>query len=203
MDKHRFSFVARPYVERDFAVAVLNFGKCPQIALAQLVRQVANSCAWLYGNAHKYGWPQERFYLAGHSAGGHLAAMTLLTNWRQLDSSLPSNLFSAAVLVSGLYDLRPLVPLSFINNDIRLDERSATAVSPALVSPGELPPVLTACGGLESEAFRGQTQQLVNAWKIPASRNLTLSEVNHFETCDALCNPSSPLFSAAFALMQT
>ncbi len=47
--------------------------------------------------------------ISGHSAGGHLAACLLATDWRALDGSLPKDLVIAAYAISGLFDLVPLV----------------------------------------------------------------------------------------------
>ena len=45
--------------------------------------------------------------VSGHSAGGHLAACLLATDWRPL--GLPADLVRAAYAISGLFDLKPLV----------------------------------------------------------------------------------------------
>lgn len=50
--------------------------------------------------------------MSGHSAGGHLAAGMLATEWRALDAALPQDLITAVYSISGLFDLGPLVPTS-------------------------------------------------------------------------------------------
>ena len=70
-----------------------------------------------------------RLVVSGHSAGGHLAACLLATDWRSIDAALPQDLVKAAYAISGLFDLGPLVKTS-VNNALGLDEASARRASP-------------------------------------------------------------------------
>jgi arylformamidase len=83
------------------------------------------------GELAKLGRP---LVMCGHSAGGHLAACLLATDWRALDPLLPENLVTAAYAISGLFDLRPLVPTA-INKPLKLNDASARAVSPLFWNP--------------------------------------------------------------------
>jgi arylformamidase len=67
--------------------------------------------------------------VSGHSAGGHLAACMLATDWPAYDASLPQNFVVAAYSISGLFDLGPLVETS-INKALHLDAAAARAASP-------------------------------------------------------------------------
>ena len=62
--------------------------------------------------------------VSGHSAGGHLAACLMATDWRSFDPALPENLVKAAYTISGLFDLGPLVKTS-VNGALELDEAAA------------------------------------------------------------------------------
>ena len=70
--------------------------------------------------------------ISGHSAGGHLAACLLATDWRAFDASLPEDLVTAAYAISGLFDLAPLVETS-INKALRLDEAAAQGGEPVVL----------------------------------------------------------------------
>ncbi len=68
-----------------------------------------------------------RIVMAGHSAGGHLCAMALATDWTAFD--LPRGVISAALLVSGVFDLEP-IRVSENNEHLGLTEETARISSP-------------------------------------------------------------------------
>ncbi len=132
--------------------------------------------------------------VSGHSAGGHLAACMLATDWRAFDASLPEGLVTAAYAISGLFDLRPLVSTS-INNALNLDDASARAVSPLFwKSPvrGTLDGVV---GSHESAEYLRQSRTIVDAWGAAgiATRFATIPDANHFTAIAPLADPSSPM----------
>ena len=93
-----------------------------------------------------------RTVLAGCSAGAHLVAMCLR------DPRVSAKV-DAAVLLSGIYDLRPLV-VTPTNDALGLTDETASALSPRLLTvPRDLPPVLCAVGGHESREFIRQTRE--------------------------------------------
>src|SRR5437773_10773071 len=86
----------------------------------------------------------------GHSAGGHLAACALATDWKAY--GMPDNAVPAACAISGLFDLTPLVGIS-MNQDLRLDLLEARRVSPLFwgAPRGRVLDVIV--GALELRAF--------------------------------------------------
>ncbi len=65
---------------------------------------------------------------------------------------------SGAVLLSGVYDLRPLVN-TYINEPLNLTNQSATELSPGLYSNQGLPPCILAYGSNETQEFKRQSQE--------------------------------------------
>ena len=93
--------------------------------------------------------------VSGHSAGGHLAACMLATDWRAFDASLPAALVTAAYAISGLFDLRPLVSTS-INTPLKLDDATARAVSPLFWKSPARGTLDAVVGGNESAEISGR-----------------------------------------------
>ena len=79
---------------------------------------------------------QDRLYVSGHSAGGHLTAMLMAALWPVFDARLPKDLWKGGLAVSGLYDLRPLLQVDFLQPDLRLDEASALQALARLPAAG-------------------------------------------------------------------
>jgi arylformamidase len=132
--------------------------------------------------------------ISGHSAGGHLAACMLATDWPDYDASLPKDVVIAAYTISGLFDLVPLIGTS-INNALGLDRTAAKAASPLFWPPpagGKLDAVV---GGDESAEYHRQSRTIVAQWSEAgvATRFDTLPGANHFTAIAPLADPDSPM----------
>src|SRR5207302_69880 len=145
LDKQDFAFLAPAWVDAGVSLAVVNYDLCPKVTMEEIVRQMLRASRWLWLHAEQYGMDQDRLYVCGHSAGGHLTAMMMSALWPVFDARLPKDLWKGGLAVSGLYDLRPLPHLDFLQPDLRLDEAAALRLSPAFLPPAraryrQLPP---------------------------------------------------------------
>ena len=70
-----------------------------------MVDQVRRAIAWVFKNAASFGADTKRFYVGGHSSGGHLCGVALVTDW-QRDFDLPADMVTGGLLMSGIYDLK-------------------------------------------------------------------------------------------------
>ena len=203
LDKNDSSWVAPPYIAAGFSVAVLNYGLAPATAVAEIVEQVRRACIWLYRNAQKLEVDPRRIVCGGHSAGGHLTAMMLATDWTRMAADLPQRLLAGAVAVSGLFDLAPLAKAPFLRDDLRLDEAAARELSPALLELHNDVPLLRAVGALESAEFHRQSELIAAHWpEACQSELLDLPGCNHFTAWDELAAPESTLFRAVCSMFR-
>jgi arylformamidase len=202
LDKKDFSFLAPAWVDAGVSLAVVNYDLCPTVTIEQIVQQMLRASRWLWLHAEEYGMDQDRLYACGHSAGGHLTAMLMCALWPAFDAQLPKDLWKGGLAVSGLYDLRPLLQVDFLQQDLRLDAASAAKLSPAYMSPATRAPVMTCVGGDESGEFLRQNRLLGQHWRTAFAGDVPAPGKNHFSICDGLAERSSPLFQAALRLMK-
>jgi arylformamidase len=202
LDKSDFSWIAPPFLDAGVAVAFLNYGLAPRVAMEDIVRQQLKAIAWLHARAEELGFDRQRIVVGGHSAGGHLTAMLMAALWPAVDPALPADLVKGGLAISGLYDLEPLVPLPFINADLRLDAAAARRLSPVHLPAATLAPLVTAVGALESGEFKRQTQLMRAAWPRNARADIEAGGANHLTVCDVLADPGSALFAAALELVR-
>ena len=200
LDKSDHAFVAPPLIAQDIGVAVINYDLCPDVSIARIVDECREGVAWLRREGTRYGVPAERIVVSGHSAGGHLAAMLVAMDWSALGS--PSGL-AGAVAISGVFDLEPLVQVSF-NTDLKLDRSRARAVSPIHLRPRRSVPMLFAAGADETSEFIRQSWLLWERWPEchPHGRHgpLFVPERHHFSVVSDLGDPGSALVRQTLAM---
>jgi hypothetical protein len=100
LDKQDFSFAARGLQPAGVLVAVINYALVPTVDMDELVRQVRASVAWLHRNAAALGGDPARLTVSGHSAGGHLVAMLMATDWDRF-AALPPDVVKAGSTTSS------------------------------------------------------------------------------------------------------
>src|SRR5262249_28873299 len=85
-----FSQVARGMNRHGVAVAVAGYDLCPHVTIAEIVDEIRHACLFLWLRT------RARMLVFGHSAGGHLAAAMLATDWQAHYPKAPGDLVPAA-----------------------------------------------------------------------------------------------------------
>lgn len=187
MDPSFHSHMARGLNERGLAVAVVGYDLCPIVTIADIIEQVQRACASLWQRFNR------RMLVCGHSAGGHLTAAMVATDWQKLWPKVPSDLVPAGYAISGVFDLRPLTKTS-MNQDFRLDDAEAERISPILWTIPAGRALDAAVGDLESSEFKRQSRAMTDAWgKAKAETRYAEMPGNHFTVIDALADPNNPM----------
>jgi arylformamidase len=176
-------------------VAVAGYDLCPQVSIPAIIEQMHAACLWLWRKHRK------RIMVYGHSAGGHLAACMVATDWKTLDPSAPADLVPAAYAISGVFDLAPLTQIS-VNQDLKLDDKTAHACSPLYweVPPGRSLDAVV--GALESREFLRQSRTIAEAWRQgpTQTRYEEIAGTNHFTVVDPLSDGNSAMSKRVAAL---
>lgn len=202
LDKRDQSFVAASYVNAGAMVVLPNYALCPAVTIDHICLQLARSLAWTWRNAARYGGDPSRIVVAGHSAGGHLAAMLLACDWRAVGADLPADLVGAALSISGLFDLEPLRHAPFLAPDLGLDEASARRLSPAHFPAPKRGRLYAVVGGQESEEFIRQNTLIRKAWgpaRVPVCE--TVPGTNHLTVLHDLADPQARLHRLGLDLL--
>jgi arylformamidase len=188
--------MARGLNGRGVAVAVAGYDLCPIVTVADIIEQIRRACIFLW---QRFG---RRVLVYGHSAGGHLAAAMVATDWRALYPKAPADLVPAGYAISGVFDLTPLVGLN-INQDLRLTAEEARRVSP-LFWPVPAGRALDAVvGDLETGEFKRQSQAMAATWRQAGADTLYAGfPGHHFNVIDALTDPQSAMVARIAELVQ-
>lgn len=191
LDKYDFTFLAIPYVQRGYSVALLNYGLIPKVTIEDSVRQTLRGIEWLYRQADRFGYDKDQIIACGHSAGAHLAVMSALAFWPLWAEDLPQDLIKSVVAISGIYDLSPLVHTPFIQQDLKLNQKRTRMVSPALM-PKPTIPVHLAFGKEETDVFKEQSAYLASHWGLGAPLQ---ADANHLTIVDQIGEANSEVFT--------
>jgi arylformamidase len=201
LDKKDHSFVAAELVKHGVTVAVPNYALCPSVTIEDIVRQMLQAAAWLWRNGGNFGAPYHRVHVAGHSAGGHLTAMMLAALWPTFARDLPSKVVSGGLAISGVYDLRDIVNVPSVNDDVRMTAAEAWKWSPMSLPPSTDAPLYLAAGGRELPPFVDQNRAFGQHWKKVLAQDIPCPDDNHFSILEKLGDPSSALFRGAMKML--
>lgn len=200
LSKDEESFLARMFIPAGVTLVVLDFDLIPRVRLPEMVEQVRRAVAWTHANIAALGGDPWRIHVSGHSSGAHLAGVLAVTDWAA--RGLPADLVRSYLLVSGMYDLRPVM-LSSRSIYVKLSEAETLELSPILHIDRVNAPLTLAWGEGESPEFRRQPRAFAEA--LAAAGKPVVAEeiagVNHFEIFSGLGEPDSALARLALARM--
>jgi arylformamidase len=200
--KNDFSFMADPIVTAGGICAAVGYALCPEVTLDEIVRQMRAATVWLYKNIGEHGGDPNRIHVSGHSAGGHLTAMMIATDWPKFEAGLPADLVKSALPISGIFDIEPIIGTS-IQKDVQLDAESAGRNSPLRHPIANKGTLGVTVGSAESEEFKAQSKAYVEHAR---AEGLTVEffEIpgkNHFTILTDATTPDYPLTEARLRLM--
>jgi len=201
LDKADFSFIAPAFVEAGATVVVPNYALCPSVSVEAIALQMTRALAWVWRNPGVHGGDPNRIVVAGHSAGGHLAAMLLCCRWKDVDEDLPPRLVAGALSISGIFDLEPIRNTPFLQGDLKLTPQSVKRLSPAFF-PRPRGTLYTVAGLLESDEFLRQNQLIRDQWgptTVPVCE--TIVERHHYSVLRDLVDPQRRLHELALRLL--
>jgi arylformamidase len=201
LDKADHSFVAPALVEAGACVVVPNYALCPSVSIETITLQMVRALAWTWRHAQAYGGDPSRIVVAGHSAGGHLAAMLVSCRWQEVAADLPRDLVKSALSISGVFDLEPIRQTPFLQADLRLTPQAVARLSPANF-PAPAVPLLATVGAQESEEFLRQNQLIRDRWgpkAVPVCE--AIAGTHHLNVVETLGQPGQRLHQLAKDLL--
>lgn len=193
LSKNESFFAAVDCAEQGVAFAAVDYTLAPAASLDEIVAECHASLRALVSAAPGHGIDPDRVVVAGSSAGAHLAAMVGLgASWRP----------AATVLVSGIFDLEPLVD-TYINDAVNLDLAAARRNSPARATLDGFPRTVIAYGDNETQEFKRQSNDFA-ARLVAADTDVNVMEIphrNHFDVILDLCDTDTSLGHATLNLI--
>src|SRR3569833_1987872 len=182
-----FSQMAKGPNANGVTVAVAGYDLCPTCGIGDIIEQMRAAGLFLWRRYKK------RFVVYGHSAGGHLTACLVATDWTTIAPDAPHDLVPSGYAISGVFDLAPLAKIS-VNADLKLTDKSAHDLSPLYwdVPPGRILDAVV--GAQESNEFLRQSKTIAEAWRQGmATTRYEAPPGNHFTVIDPLNEANSAM----------
>lgn len=180
-DKAQFRFLAPFFQALGLHFVAVNYPLCPEVSLAALTQAVLPSVPAVRSRLASQGLGALPLVVAGHSAGGHLAAEMALASHADGEG------VQGVLGISGVYNPEPLVATT-LNQKLQLHADTATQANVVRRVRAERPPGLWVVGGAETPAFLAQNAAMHTAWLAAGnvSASVVVPQADHFTVLDAL-----------------
>ena len=182
LSKNESTFAGFALNKMGTAFAAIDYTLAPEGTLEEMINQCTRAIKWLFDNHQKYGYSNRKIYLSGSSAGAHLATMAMIELRKE-----NLELIQGCILMSGVYDLMPIVK-TYINNPLKLTDTSARELSPIFYDLSKLPNAIICYGENETSEFKRQSREFAANYKEAGSECecFEVSYVNHFDIVHTL-----------------
>jgi arylformamidase len=174
--KADYSYIADTVTKAGAIAVIVDYALMPEVRMATIVEQVRRAKQWVLDHIASHGGDPGRLTVSGHSAGAHLATFLFEKE------PMPSRIL-AALLLGGLYDLKPLQG-SFLEPLIGITDEEVTAFTPMTRQREPETAVSILVGEQETPPFHQQAAEFSARLR---ARGLAVSEVylsdrNHMDS---------------------
>jgi len=196
LSQREFAFPGPLFRRAGCAYAAINHTLAPAASIGDMIDQCRRAVAWLSAQADRFGIDRSRIAISGHSAGAHLCAMLMATDWPEFGA--PADVIKGALLISGVYDLEP-VRLSYVDKPLRLSRETVAAWSPQLLELNATCPTAMVWGEHDTAEFKRQSAEFAEKLGRGGTpvEHRELPALNHFDILFEFLNDGSQLMEMA------
>ena len=170
------------------AVGLVRYRLAPTFRHPTQARDVAAAVAYLIRQAKQYGYDPKRVFLAGHSAGAHLAALVALDPGYLAPHGLGPNALAGVIAFSGIYDLRDSTTLvrnarRAIRQAFGEDPAILASASPIKKAREDAPPFLILSAEGDIPGFQIGARRFADALRAAGHAKVTqhiIRDLDHF-----------------------
>ena len=192
-----YSYVAETVTRAGAIAVIVDYALMPAVRMATIVDQVRGATRWVVDHIADHGGDAARLTVSGHSAGAHLA--TFLFN----DPGAPKDI-RAALLLGGIYDLKPLQS-SFLAGEIGITDQEVAEFSPITQRFQTAVKTMILVGESETPPFHHQADDFGDQLRrqgVDVS-NFVLAGSNHMSSVRNLGVANTPESGLLERLIQT
>jgi acetyl esterase/lipase len=158
-----YKFAAEALVSQGHIVVVPDYRVYPEVLFPELMVDPVTAAKWVKTNIKKYNGDANKVFLAGHSAGAHIAVMMAVNAEYLATVSLKPTDFAGVIGLAGPYDFLPLTSDTLKKIFGPEDERWKS--QPINFVDGKNPPLLLAVGMKDGTVWPRNSINLANKIK--------------------------------------
>ncbi|XP_018300400.1 kynurenine formamidase [Mycetomoellerius zeteki] len=196
------------FVKNKIKVITVGYDLCPNVRIGDIVAEIKSAVAQILKYAADSG--SKYVCIAGHSAGAHLAACLLHDgDWiNRMTQQGYFTLLKEIILISGIYNLKPITNISFaVALKLTDEEIKAFSISTFDKAKGHRITnlkVIVIVGDCDSPAFvdesREYAQKLISI--VDNVEYLLLQDIDHFDIVEKLLDPNYHLAKLILKCLQ-
>jgi acetyl esterase/lipase len=196
--KDMYTKLGENFLGKGFVSVIINYRLFPTTDLYGMAADCSDAFKWCKENIERFGGDREQIYLMGHSAGGHLAAVTGL-------SEADPNKFVAGFIIVDAFGLSAfhflteygmMLPEFFIEV-FGKDRQRWHLISPDKLLKGELPPFLILTGGATYPFLRFDNENFVDLLKKARNscEHRVIPSLSHMQMIYQFENKNAKIYS--------
>ena len=205
-----YSFLGRKMARKGVVAVIISYPLSPAAQYDGMATASARAVKWVYKNIEQYGGNPSEIFVAGHSAGGHLAALIALDN-QYFKALNIVNSIKGLILIdaAGLdmysylkknnFDEENTYIKTFINNP-----STWKAASPLYYLDKSMPPMLIYRGGKTYPSIERSTKTFVDSLKmyVPNPNYRVLDDLDHIAMIAQFLLSSNLLYDEIINFME-
>ncbi len=195
--KDLYSTLGGNFLKKGFVTVVISYRLFPTTDVFGMVEDCRDALQWCKNEIGNFGGDANRIYLAGHSAGGHLAAVA------GLRENIPSENIAGFILIDAfglcafhfLSEHGMLVP-EFLADIFGREKERWSGVSPEKLLKENLPPFLVLTGGATYPFLYYDNEKFVTLLKkfqIPHEHRIIIAKT-HMQMIFQFETAGSPVY---------
>lgn len=205
-----YSSLGRKMARKGVVTVIISYPLSPAAQYDEMATASARAVKWVYKNIEQYGGNPSKIFVAGHSAGGHLAALIALDNqyFKALNIANPikglilidaAGLDMYSYLKKNNFDEENTYIKTFTNNP-----STWKAASPLYYLDKSMPPMLIYRGGKTYPSIERSTKTFVDSLKIyvPSPNYRVLDDLDHIAMIAQFLLSSNLLYDEIINFME-
>jgi len=188
-NKRDYRFVAQALADRGFLVVVPDYRLFPNVVFPTFIEDGARAVAWIHRHIDTYGGDRKQIFLAGHSAGAHIAAMLSFDERYLTGAGVPAASIQGFLGLAGPYDFLPMESADLLQIFGPVEHHGAT--QPINFVDGSEPPALLLHGLKDESVLPRNSRRFASAIQARGGRvdARYFAHGNHFTIIAAFIRP--------------
>jgi len=155
--KDDYRFAGQAFASKGYITVVADYRLYPKNYFPAFMHDGASTFAWVHEHIGEYNGDAKNIFLAGHSAGAHIAMLLTLDNQYLKAAHAKREWIKGTIGIAGPYDFLPFTDPAVIGVFSKVDEKTTQPIN--YVSKNQ-PPILLLTGDKDEDVLPRNSKNL-------------------------------------------